>query len=218
MVDRYDQWIDHVFNHRVEDPAWYFNVDEPLFEVSDRELVALFTRTMLKCGVDLLPFDNAQIDLGLNYIFDNSCSNYSFQLRDSNLPIRDKARAIVAIKHLYSDCFEKRCAPVLSHLDEPGGTSLNYICYMLWDVTPLSYWGGCPNKEFFYQQVLDVLEFALKSSNIACVESALHGLGHIHCDVPKLVEQIVDRFLYENKQAPQKLLSYARDSKNGLII
>ncbi|AKG24864.1 hypothetical protein [Calothrix sp. 336/3] len=217
MIDRYQEWINHVFNHPVHDPQWYFDVDAPKFEVSDIEFTSLFIKTMDRCGIDLLQFDDAQVNQGLWYIFLNACSDYMFQLKSVSVPREDKARAIVAIKHLYSDCFEKRCTPTLSHLDEPS-SPLNDICYMLWDITPLNYWEGSDDKEFLYEQVVEVLAFALKSPNIACVESALHGLGHTQMEAPKLVEQVLDEFLGENKLLSEDLVSYAEIAKTGYIM
>ena len=219
MIDSYLEWINHAFNHPVDETQWHFDVNAPYFEVSDIEFTSLFIKTMDRCGIDLLQFDDAQVNQGLWYIFFNACSDYMFQLKSVSVPREDKARAIVAIKHLYSDCFEKRCTPTLSHLGEPG-SPLNSICYMLWDLTPLNYWEGCDDKEFLYEQVIAVYAFALKSPNIACVESALHGLGHTHMEAPKLVEQVIDEFLRENKffNENEDLLSYVENVKTGAVL
>lgn len=217
MIDHYQKWINHVFKHPVLEPQWYFDIDAPNFEVSNTEFVFLFIKTMLRCGIDLLEFDNAQVNQGLYYIFMNCCSDYMFQLRSASVSKEVKARAIIAIKHLYSDCFEKRCTPTLSHLNEPG-SPLNSICYMLWDITPLNYWEDSDDKDFLYEQVVDVLAFALKLPNIACVESALHGLGHTYMEAPKLVEQVLNEFLRENQLFNENLLSYAQFAKSGYIL
>jgi hypothetical protein len=73
---------------------------------------------------------------------------------------------------LYKDCFAPTCAPVLGHINELGSNSINEICYMLWDVSPLSWWEEkrSPEREIFYNAVIDVLEEALSSNNPACVE------------------------------------------------
>ncbi len=217
MDDLYTRWIAHVFDHPPQDPDWYFHTDV-LFPVSDAEFVALFMETMQRAGTDLTRFDDVQVNSGLHYIFNNSCSNYVFQLIDADLPKEIKAAALLSIKHLYSDCLAVRCRPVLSHRDEPGATPLNDFCYMLWDVTPLGYWEGRPYQAFFYDTVLDVMEFALSSPNIACIESALHGLGHLHAYVPKQVEQIIDRFLHENQKQQRELLAYAENARSGCIL
>jgi hypothetical protein len=52
------------------------------------------------------------------------------------------------------------------------------------------------------------------------VESALHGLGHTHMEAPKLVEQVVDEFLRENKffNENEDLLSYVENVKTGAVL
>ncbi len=217
MEPLYPLWIAHVFDHPAQDTRWYLK-DHADFSVSDAEFVWLFTQTMLRAGRDLEPFDDIQVSSGLNYIFNNSCSNYIFQLIDGDVSKEVKSEALLSVQSLYADCLSPRCRPVLSHLSEPGASPLNSFCYMLWEVTPLMYWEGRARKEYFYESVLQVLAFALRCPNIACQESALHGLNHVRHYAKKQVEAIVDDFLQNNPGQRREMLNYAASARGGHLI
>lgn len=214
---RYSEWLTHVFDHEVTDPQWFFDIYAPDFSASDREITELFTHTMQNCGQDLRRFSDAQVDQGLNYIFSNSCSNFVFSILDGDFAFELKLEAIRSIETLYTDCFASRCTPVLSHHNELVCSPLNHMCYMLWDVTPLNYWEGRTRKAEAYAAVVDVLEATLRSNNIACLEGALHGLGHTYSHVPERIGPLVERFVSENSRLPPELLSYARNAAVGYV-
>lgn len=161
MPPRYAEWLDHVFNHAVADPEWYFDLDAPEFNASSVEITHLVTWTMENCGRDLAIYSDAQVGQGIDYLFSNACSNYVFSLMDADVPIDTRVDAIRSIKKLYSDCFDVRCVQVLGHHGEVSSSRLNSICYMLWDLTPLNYWEGRPDKYIAYEAVVDVMEAAL---------------------------------------------------------
>jgi hypothetical protein len=180
MHPRYIEWLKYVFDRPATSNGWYFDVEdmEP-FEAEPSELVELVATTFENCAVDLASYSNEQLRYGLSYIIDNGASDVVFSLMSEQVPAAQRLRAIAALKQLYSQVLGPRCAPVLGHTNEPGGNALNYICYMLWDISPLSWWERSPDRATFYQAVCDVLEHATMSPNPACVESGLHGLGHI---------------------------------------
>jgi hypothetical protein len=218
MPPRYRNWLTHVFDHPVRDPAWFFDANAPYFDAPSDELVELITYTFLNCGRDLVSYSDGQVNDGLNYIFNNACSNVVFSLMDSTVSLESRKRAIASIKELYAQCFEERCAPVLGHLDEAGAKPLNHICYMLWDVTPLSYWEADKSKDVFYGEVLSVLQYALGSPNPACVESALHGLGHIQLYRASQVTPIIQAFLRRNAKLRPELRQYAENAAVGCVL
>ena len=186
---------------------------------------------MAQSGTDLLAFDNSQVYHGLNFIFSTACSDYFHSFARLDAPIALKVSAVLAIKRLYKDCFEPRCAPVLAHTSERGGNPLNSIAYMLWDVAPIIYHARDDDRLFL--AIAEVLKDALNSSNAACIESALHGLGHAQSYYPDTVEIIIDRFLagiidereaykFEGKRSSLRplrpeLLKYAREAREGTV-
>lgn len=217
MQDRYSEFIDHIFNHKVRRPEWFFDMGAEYFEGSDAEIIRYFTRMFKESGTVLQKFSDEQVDQGLWYVF-GAGSNFSFQMRDGKVPDKDKLALIRSIYTLYSDLFSKRCSPVLSHLDQAGALPVNSICYMLWDITALSYWEKHSKKEFFYLELLSMIENTLYLDNIACVESGLHGLGHIHYYRRDQVKKIIAKFLKDRKGIPAELIEYAGHAQVGGVL
>ncbi|MCH8152755.1 MAG: hypothetical protein IH830_10345 [Planctomycetes bacterium] len=207
-----------MFDHPDSKPEWYFDDDDDApFPGTDLEIACLIRDTCLRCARDLQRFSDIQVNSGLNFIFNNSCSDYTFALKNSSVPLQTRLDAVSAIRELYHGCFESRCAPVLSHRDQEGGTPLNSICYMFWDVTPIGWWEDDPEKEDFYPVIVAVMVEALQSTNVACVESALHGLGHLAFYRSEEVANPIDAVLASDKQWPEELTEYAQVAKTGMI-
>lgn len=89
---------------------------------------------------------------------------------------------------------------------------------MLWDVTPLSYWEGDPEKKSFYSAVVKLLKRTLQIPHLACIESALHGLGHLHRHAPQEVEEAIDSWLLRTKNVRQELTQYAQAARVGYVL
>src|SRR5262249_31399709 len=141
------------------------------------------------------------------YIFYTACSDTVYLFRQSMVPEEVRLDAVRQMKHLYRDCFARRCSPSLAHLSEPGGP-LNGFCYMLWDVSPLTSWNAV---------VLEVMEDALDVPHDACIESALHGLGHRYFGDKERVPAIIDRFLGRATGLRPELRAYAQAARQGEI-
>lgn len=218
MPPHYQEWLQYLFDRPVTPNGWYFDVECPDFEAENIDLAALITHTMENCCQDLAGYSDAQVSDGLNYIFNNSCSNVVFSLMNDEVPVALRLRAITSIKILYRDCFAPRCAPVLGHNDEPGANPLNTVCYMLWDTSPLSYWERAQNKEVFYRAVIDVMEDALASPNPACVESGLHGLGHVQAYFPEQAHNVIAAYQRRGVFVSPQLQAYAQQASSGYIL
>lgn len=218
MSPRYTEWLRYVFDRPVTPNAWFFDLDVEPFDAGPCELAGLIVATFEHCGRDLAPYSDEQLSHGISFILDNSSSDCVFALMSEDVPLALRLRAIASLEKLYSDIFEPRCAPVLGHLDEDGGNAMNTVCYMLWDASPLSCWERSKEKAVFYGAVADVLDHALRSPNRACVESALHGLGHIHLYHSCRVEQIVDAFLEHGVRRFPELRRYAQRARKGQVL
>jgi len=191
----------------------------PEFDANNDELVELIAYTLANAGRDLAAFSNAHLEHGLAHIFNNSCSNICFSLMDHKVDLKKRVQAVKLVSNLYTDCFEQRCAPVLGHLDQPGANELNHICYMLWDVTPIAYWEGSSEKDIFYPVLLEVMSAGLRCKNVACIEGALHGLGHLHVHtLSSRVKALVHEFIRRNPELPLDLGSYAKNAAIGCVL
>lgn len=214
-TDLYEKFITDLFDHDESKGDWRFDIeiDKDISE-NDEEVVALIIYLFQHYREDVDKYSDWQIATGLSYIF-NSCFSYAYTIRDGNAPLSDKLSAVRAIKLLYQHCFEQRCSPTLGHLDERWN-SLNNLCYMLWDETPLSYCENMPQKKHFYESVSEVMEYSLSLNNIACIESGLHGLGHLVMYFPEAADSI-QNFIDTAKNIDPRLIRYVLQAKTGCI-
>lgn len=217
MAPMYEAWLEHVFERPKTASGWYFDLNIEPFDAKSTQLTILLTNTFINSGVDLDIFSKRQINEGLNYIFNTSCSDISYVLKDISVPVDDRTRAIKAIRNLYSDCFAVKCTESLSHLSESSTSEINQICYMLWDVSPYCHWDNSSENSIFHTTIFEVLEAALHMTHQACVESAIHGLGHMHAYEPDSVELILSQWLSKRAASSSPLVKYAKAACQGNV-
>src|SRR4051812_8514174 len=179
----FEQWIDGIFDHPVTEPAWFWGADADTDAdadtcVEDDETNADYLARLFTGSDRLLRrFDNAQVNQGLNMIVSSSCSDHAYSITHGHASWATRQRAIRSIFDVYAKCFANRCAEGLSHCEDVSNP-LNYICYMWWDVFPA--WGdpqdATPSDGAL--EYIHVMEQCLSLSHDACLEGALHGLGH----------------------------------------
>lgn len=222
---RFDAWLETHFApyDGVASPWDRFppGGDEPIpqFEGSDAEIVELFTYTMLSSGDELRRFTDFQVGNGLNVLFSGNFCDIPHTIRNGSVPFEQKLAAVQSIQSLYSDCLTPRAPAVLGKRSEPGDCPpLSFICYMLWDVTPLAYWKDTPRADEMYRATVDVMAFALLSTNVAVIESGLHGLGHTVYNFKEPAVAAIDRFLEKRRgHVSEELISYALQARTGMI-
>jgi internalin A len=162
----------------------------------------------------LKPFSDIQVYKGLSdmHLF----NRYDL---DNDVTWEQIKRAIDSIFCLFEQCFNERCSPTLSHLNEENSNPLNHICYMWWDA-----YFCCepPENDIDRQsneQFLKVMEKILELDSDACRESALHGLGHAaEYGYADRVAIVIDKFLSENLQIRPELKNYAIDARVGYVL
>lgn len=78
-----------------------------------------------------MAYSNARVRLGLITFSITLARTSPFSVLDAKIPIEKRIQAVDSIRSLYKDCLEPRCAPLLSHLDEPGANPLTAFatCY-----------------------------------------------------------------------------------------
>ena len=223
MHPRYEEWLEFVFDHPVSDPAWYWDEDGPEFEAPEMDQAILIGETFTYAGRDLARFSDAQVNQGLWFLSSPALSDYGFSVKSETVPLEIRLAAIRGIYPLYRDCFQRRCAEKLSHLDRVGGrndlnlrTDLNPICYMFWDVTPLGYLKGHADEVALRDAIFGILEQTLELPHLACKEAAIHGYGEIQYYYPEKVKEAMDRFL-GTEIADEDLRTYAENAREGRI-
>lgn len=209
----FDAWVDALFNHPEGNGDWRFEYTPKLEEAltPPEELIPEFIcRLNQKMREISLYYSDWQLAMGLSYIYDPACSDLARAVQCGTSPLSIRLQAVSSMKNIYTDCFELRCLPALGHLSEEGN-ELNGICYMLWDITPIRS-GGIE----IYRAISGLLEYVLTLKNIACIESALHGLGHLVYQRPDAAHTI-QNFITKSKRIDPRLLRYAEAAKTGYI-
>lgn len=216
ITSTYTDWLSFLFDHDEAKGDWRFDFFLDHIEFTPAQAVDYVAQMFNHYDRDLAHYSDWQLALGVDYIFNNSCSDYAFYLRDKPVSLDKRIHAILSLKVFFEKCYDKRCVPSLGHYSEKG-SPLNTPCYMLWDTTPLSYCEGKQDRDAIYAAVTEVMEFSLTLSNKACIESGLHGLGHMVSYYPKAAK-IIDRNMHRFRRVDSRLKSYAKAAKMGGIL
>lgn len=207
-------WIAHVFDHPVADPAWHWSLDAPEWQDSPEHIAALIAETFERSGELLSRFSDAQLNQAFWFLVSGSGSDFMFALSDSDVPASIRLRALHSFVPLFEQVMAVRCSPHLSHLDEQPANPLNSACYMWWDILPIHGEPDKPGRAEFDSEVLAVLRRLLAIPHDACRESALHGIGEWACYYPSVAD-IADDFLARTPGLRPQLISYAQRARLG---
>jgi hypothetical protein len=216
----FEQWLAYAFDHPVDEikNAWYWDLDRDWWEETLQETIRFLTQAFENAEEVFKPFADAQLKQGLWFIADNSCSSHMFALMDESVPWSERQRCIRSFYQLYEQLFAKRCTPHLSHIDEPGASPLNVLCYMWWDIIPIAGRPHDPARKEFDQTILEVMDSTLQLDSIACRESALHGLGHWQHEYPEQVGDIINRFSMSHQNLRKELETYMKNAFVGYVL
>lgn len=218
LEERYADWLMFHFGRIAEDTdPWRLEWE---FHDPDRIAVSLFTRTLQNSGSDLRGYSDRQLAIGLDAIFNMGYGTLAGRLMARASSREASVAACQALNALYSDCLAARTPKVLAHTGHSDGNPLERFTYMLWEGSPLT---SLASQSATRGVFLSVLESALYLDHPACVESALHGFGHIRNHgigaAPRNAEldDIIDRFLAAREDLPWQLREYALLAKLGAI-
>lgn len=211
----FEEWLDRTFGRAVTGD-WYpqfVDDDEEPEPISDQLAIEYLTRLFERSEESLLQFSDPQITCGLWELGpgDFHC------MYNQELPVEARERLIGSITTFFRDFFGPRCSPALGHLNQKSKSPLNSICYMWWEVIPFSAAPGDPHAARLNDKALGVLEAVLQLPNLACKESALHGLGHLAPYRDGKVEPIIDRFLANVANLSPELERYAHAARRDCI-
>ena len=216
ITSTYADWLSSLFDHDEAKGDWRFGFSQDHIEFTPEQVVDYVTQMFTHYDRDLAHYSDWQLAMGVDYIFNNSCSDYAFDLRDRPVAAEKRIAAILSLKVFFEQCYDKRCVPSLGHYSEKGN-ALNGPCYMLWDTTPLSYCAYREARDAIYPAITEVMEFSLTLSNIACIESGLHGLGHMVPYYPEAAK-IIDRNMHRFRKSDRRIMAYAKAAKTGYIL
>lgn len=216
----FEEWIEHAFSHevRLHGPEWFFDIDAPYWEPTPDVAVKYLTRLFSDPEPALRFFSDAQIAQGLTYLVSTSATGDLGWLSSRTVASAERLRCIEAVGTFFSRMFAPRCAPVLSHIDEPGAAPLNGVCYMWWDVFPCVALPDDPDCDRLQLATIAIMRGMLELASIACQESALHGLGHSARRYPVEVAAAIDSFLGDGRPKRQELVTYANSARCGCVL
>jgi hypothetical protein len=230
MSSLYQRQLKYVFNRPTAEPAWFWTNDDSEEFVFDDNPLSVFTfieNLLVSVKSDLRVYSDGQSGLGLTYIFNGACSNMAHDFKIAEVSIERKVAALRSIFNLFRDVLNPRCEDLISAYSQEKISQLNYICYMFWDVCPLAIWKDFTNTnpnhidseaKIYYKAVAEVMKKCLSLSNQACVESGLHGLGHLANSLPEIAVPIIDNYLTNKKNNNEILLKYAEKARTGMIL
>lgn len=210
-------WIAHIFDHPVTDPAWHWALDAPQWEDGPEKNATFIAEAFERSGELLAQFSDAQLNQGFWYLVSNSCSDFMYSLVEPAVAAPLRLRALHSFVPLFEQVMAARCSPHLSHLDEKGANPLNSACYMWWDILPIHGRPDVLERAQFDAEVLVVLRRLLTISHDACRESALHGVSEWAMYYPT-VASIVDEFLSRTPDLRLELVVYAQQAKVGNVL
>ncbi len=215
----FDEWLAYLFDRPESDGSnhWVFGNDSgPAWDVPGAETVQFMAKTYEDPDYWMRRYSKTQIADGLSYTWNSSLSDLDFLMRDDPIPWELRRRAIRALVPLYEKCFRNLCTEGLSHLGECLDNPVNGVCYMLWDVCPFHGKPENPEQQGTDSACLAVMAAALRIDHEACLESALHGLGHWNNKYPVQSASIIEQWLKSNGAASRlELRRYASAAAQG---
>ncbi|MFM2269079.1 MAG: hypothetical protein RL757_2520 [Bacteroidota bacterium] len=228
MTTLYQQQLEYIFNRPTGEPEWYWQNDANSLPSGglggdnypfDEDVCTFFEHLFKNPKTDLAIYNDEQIGLGLNFIFNNACSNLCNDFQTEDVPFERKINILKGIENLFADIFNPRCEQICSAGSQRALSKINYVCYMFWDITSLSVWNGLDqNKtEIYNKTIANIMKTSLHLTNPACVESGLHGLGHLTLHHAEIAVPIIDKYLQNKKNKNQSLINYAQAARTGMI-
>lgn len=212
---RYGEWLDFFFGRfeRDCDDPWqmYWR-----FAASAEETADLFIYTFSNCGRDLAKYTDSQVSTGLQALLFTNYGDAPHVLINAGLSEDRSAMVLRSFGPLYRELLAKRSPPVLGHLSESQGNPLEFVTYMLWDVSPFDVMAAKSDEGI--GALLEVFHDALHLPNEACIESALHGLGHSGGKMREGARGLVDAWLDERPKVRPELIAYAQAARTGCIL
>lgn len=141
MTTLYQQQLDYIFSRPTDEPAWYWRDDigeELVFEDNPLSAFTFLETFFLNPEEDLKAFSDDQIGLGLNFIFNNACSNIAHDFMQAEVSMERKIKAINNLFSIFKDVLNPRSPEVLSAFSQAELSKLSFISYMFWDICSFS--------------------------------------------------------------------------------
>jgi hypothetical protein len=91
------RWIDHIFNHPVTEPMWFWSEDAPKWSRDRIRIPALIAETFERAGELLARFSDDRLEQGFWYLIgDASHGDFTETLLDETIAAATRLRAVRA--------------------------------------------------------------------------------------------------------------------------
>jgi hypothetical protein len=211
----FETWVAYIFD---EEEREKLEADEEVIsfrrispETNLANVIKLFEEPLPILG----RYTDGQLNKGFWQMLDGGgmfC--FMILLKNDSIPLTTRLHCLRSFEPLFRKLFAVRCTPHLSHLDQPGASALNSVCYMWWDIIAFHGDPDDPERKELDAAALEVMESILMLDSLPCLESALHGLGHWQHCYPTRVEQIIDTFI---PILPAEIARYAVNAQMGMV-
>lgn len=215
--DAYRAWLKLTFEGTIS-TGWQHG-DSPMDDYPDdwrayEERCFLLGALCQRAGEDLASYSDQAAGYGLYFTFSNASSSTSEALTEQTVERDLRVAAIRSLPILYRDFFAVRF-PTGQWEDRPG--PLADCLYMLWDMAAFGYDLTIEQMSDIGEDLLDVLADILAIENVACTQSALHGLNHM---VPKSARasKVIDEWLTAHPSISKELRAEALAAREGLSM
>jgi hypothetical protein len=211
-LERYGDAVRYLFDRPV--PAargreWYWELDEPELDASPLQWTRIQTVLFANAAVDLAPFSDDQVGMGLNYLMDNGLSDVPYAAVDASVPL-DEA---IPLAGLHRPAPRRGARPDRFGV-QPPRLRLPHVVRCVADVLARATATALANGR---------LAGAARKLRVPCREvqaAALHGIGHelAHLDRRDEIEKTVAAFIRSIDSGDLELKNYADAAGQGRVL
>lgn len=222
MTEDFAGWLRYVFDHPVAAPgqeAWYWGDEaEAQHErwASDAAVnVGMLTR-LLRESDSLDPFSRDQVAQGLWFLLGWSPIEVHRDIYAPEVELSARVSCIRATPTFFEAYVARHCLQEGPGSGADDEDDLAGACFMWWDL-----WlhgldhVRADEGHVLVDATLEALSAIAAIPSVACIESALHGLNHVHEKAPEATEAVIDSLLGKSGGWAAKLVEYAHEARRG---
>jgi len=216
-MERFEDWVRFVFDHPVHEPEWYRDADSEIERWGvDPALTVGWMTQLFRQPSSLAPFSREQVGQGLWFLLgDGSPGGFGRLIYDPAVELEVRLACIRETPSFFAKYVAVQCTRPVPIYRARDSDDLELICFMWWDLWPQHEPG--PDSETVDSAVCDALMAIATLPSVACVESALHGLGHRHARDAQRTQKIISSLLRQAKDWPIELMQYAEAALRGTV-
>lgn len=218
----FEDWLRFSFDHPAAPSEggqeWYWQPEfeaELLVWAEERDTFVRHMTRMLREPACLAAFSREQVAQGLWFLVGPSLASWDEVPYDSELSQEARCEMVRAVPNFYERWLAVQlvgAAP--AHGEAAAGDELATVCFMWWDLwRPFGDGSSSPDHAAVDREILNALRTIASSATPACIESALHGLNHLHERMPQEVEECIDSLLANASGWPDSLKEYAAGAR-----